>query len=1018
MPQAKSGFLMSTSEWRAPGPEPRRKTAGWWSVWLVLLFLASLAYGQTASGTQSTPGAASQAPSVSTNIDEVSLDMVVHDKKHKLVLDLKPEDVAVTDNNTAVTLSGFHLVNGDVGTGHLITLVFDHFEGAPARSAQSVANKLLKMLPAKGYSFALLDFTGRLRLLHGFTEDRGAIAETVRIVTEKADAERTSAAAEAEKNLIAIAQTGADPSGKHVDVMVRAHDKTLLAALADAQRIRQDQHTLPTLAGLLALVRSQQRVAERKSILYFTQNKQMDSAAKEMVHTITGAASQAGVSIYVLDMNALDVGGQYQIDSAMAAANAAFNPTPQPVPGSGGRATTTPTLESQPGGPATTIGMATDWNRQWVNPFSEVKSPLADLASNTGGAYIDAQNNVRKPLQQMLQDMTTYYRASYAPPIKEYDGSFRTINVKPIRAGLEVRTKTGYFALAPSAESGIRPFEAPLLKILSQPQLPADMNIHAAILQFGELPDGNTSTLAVEVPVSQLQTKEDNQTKLYSTHVSIVAQIKDKDGTVVEHFAEDVIRRGALGSIKTDQSSAITLQRHFMAIPGQYVMEAAVLDQLSGRASGQRVDFEIPQIQSGPSLSDMVLVRKVDAFHEEDDPLEPLRYEKSKITPNLSAQLPDKANSVSLFLILHPDPKSSEPATLEMEVSRNGVSGRRTPLPLPVQSSVGGNAIPYMASFRAGSFAPGIYTVKAMMTQGGKTAGRELSFFVAGDVQANAQAGAGGAAAPDLKLEAATSDLHPATQLVITALTNPMPPPTPEEIQTMIADARQRAVGYADSLPNFMCVEVTDRSFDLTGTGRWKHKDTIAELMRYVDKGESRTVLEVDGKPPASSEHEALQGTTSTGEFGEVLNAVFAPSAKADFFWKETDTLGEGTVQVFNYRVAKENSQFSVGGANGDQPIVSFHGLVFIDSATRGVRRITLVADDLPKDFPTLATSITVDYDFVVINAHDYLMPISAEVSLKKRAHHETDLNTIEFRNYRRFASNVKILNFTPLSKP
>ena len=187
--------------------------------------------------------------------------------------------------------------------------------------------------------------------------------------------------------------------------------------------------------------------------------------------------------------------------------------------------------------------------------------------------------------------------------------------------------------------------------------------------------------------------------------------------------------------------------------------------------------------------------------------------------------------------------------------------------------------------------------------------------------------------------------------------------------------------------------------------------------MRYLDKGETRTVLEVDGKPPASSEHESLEGPYSTGEFGGVLSAVFAPSAKADFHWKETDTLGDGTVQVFDYSVAKENSSFSVRGSYGDEPIVSFHGLVFIDSATRSVRRISLMADDLPKDFPTHATSIAVDYDYVVINGHDYLMPVAAEVSQKK-GRHEADLNTIEFRNYRRYASSSRILNFTPVKKP
>jgi VWFA-related protein len=1010
------GFRMITYEWRTSGPEPAKMTAGWRYAWLLLVFLPFMANGQAASGTQSAPATAVPATTVSAQIDEVSLDMVVHDKKHKLVLDLKPEEVAVADNGTPVTLSGFHLVNGDLTNGHLVTLVFDHFNGPAAKSAQNVAGKILKVLPIKGYSLALFDFTGRLRLLQGFTGDRSAVEQAARIVTEKADTERASAAAQAEKNLIAIAQTGADPSGTHVDMKVRAQYRTLLAALADAQRIRQDQHTLPTLAGLLALVRSQQQLAERKSIIYFTQNTQMDTAAKAMVHTITGAANQAGVSFYVVDMNALDVGGQYQIDSAMASVNANFNPTPQPVQGSQGHATTLPSEEATPGGSNNVTAIATDFNRQGGHPFSEVKSPLSELAANTGGGYIDAQNNLKKPLQQMVQDMTTYYRASYSPPIKEYDGSFRTITVKPLRAGLDVKTKTGYFALAPSAENGIRPFEAPLLKILSQPQLPTELLFYPAVLQFGELPDGNTSTVAIDVPVSQLETTKDTHTDLYLAHVSIVAQIKDESGTVIEHFAEDISRRGALGSIDRDKSAAITMQRHFLAIPGKYVMEAAVLDQLSGKASAVRIPFEIPPVKSGPSLSQLVLVRKVDAYHEEDDPMEPMRYEKGKVTPNLSGRLPQDASSVSLFFILHPDPKIPTPATLEIEVDRNGNPGRRTPLPLPVRDSAAAGAIPYMANFHATSLAPGVYQVKAFLTQGETNAEQDLSFTVPGSAARNASASAGGASPADGKLEAITGDLHAATQLVITSLTNPMPAPTPEEIRVMIEDARKRAVSYADSLPNFLCVEVTDRSFDPSGEGRWRHRDTIAELMRYFDKGETRTVLEVDGKAPSSAEHEALAGPLSLGEFGGVLHAVFDPSHKADFQWKETDTLGNGTVQVFRYSVDKENSNFSVRGASGEEPIVGFHGQVFIDSATGGIRRISMVTEDLPKDFPVRATSVSVDYDYVVINAHDYLMPIAAEVRLRKK-NREEDLNTIEFRNYRRFSSNMKILNFTPLDK-
>jgi hypothetical protein len=188
-------------------------------------------------------------------------------------------------------------------------------------------------------------------------------------------------------------------------------------------------------------------------------------------------------------------------------------------------------------------------------------------------------------------------------------------------------------------------------------------------------------------------------------------------------------------------------------------------------------------------------------------------------------------------------------------------------------------------------------------------------------------------------------------------------------------------------------------------------------LLKYREKSEARTVLEVDGKQPASADPEAIKGPKSTGEFGGVLGAVFELSAKAEFKWKETDTLGNGTVQVFDYRVRKENSAFSVAGSNGLQPTVSFHGKAFIDTATRSVRRITLIADDLPKDIPTQASAITVDYDYVSINAHDYLMPISAEVSLIQ-GRHDAMLNTIAFRDYRRFGSNVKILNYRSMENP
>ncbi len=253
---------------------------------------------------------------------------------------------------------------------------------------------------------------------------------------------------------------------------------------------------------------------------------------------------------------------------------------------------------------------------------------------------------------------------------------------------------------------------------------------------------------------------------------------------------------------------------------------------------------------------------------------------------------------------------------------------------------------------------------------------------------------------------------HRSHTLVITSVpSETVQRPSSDEIQAIVADARKRAVSYSNSLPNFICVEVTDRSIDPSGRGKWKHLDSIAELLRFHDNAESRQTLDVNGKPSTQSQDElrGKNGATSWGEFGGVLKAVFQPAAKTDFQWKETDAIGSETVQVLSYRVTRENSSWGLAGNDNWTLYPSFHGLLYIDSATRNVRRITLEADDLPRDFSIHSASIVVDYDYVAIGAHDYLMPVRGTVGLQQ-GKREAVLNEIEFRNYRRYASNVKIL--------
>jgi VWFA-related protein len=994
---------------------------------LLISFPAIAAFAQNTA-----PPAApakTKTTTIVANTDEVSLDIVACTKKKKLIRDLKASDLAVTDNGVPVTLHDLHLVTEKSGANHLITLVFDPMDGTAAANAQSIADKIVKMLPPSGFQVSVLSLGSRLRLIQPFTADPQALHRAIEVATMEGEVQRSQAIAAAEKNLQAVSSTGVDEKGAMADVHTRAMAKTTLAALEASQRILEDQHTRPALAGLLALARSQQEFKERKSVIYFAYDGQMDSDALQMVHTIVGAANRADVSMYTVDMTGIGAGTHDQLMSMIAMGpSAGINPTASTKSPMASQMTPAqqmnPAFKVQtqdPAGPGAGTMIATNTmaiEGDGAGDGQANSSPLLRLAANTGGAYIDGQDSVRKPLAQMLADMTTYYEASYTPPAQQYDGAFRSIAVKPLRADLRVRAKSGYFSIPTGGVEGIRPFEAPLQKILSDAELPSALNFRASVLHLGALPDGNTSSLVVEVPLSELELHEDPSTNLYAAHVSILAQIKDKNGVVVVRFGEDIPRHGALQSEDEIKRQSITIQRHFVAIPGEYLLETAVMDRQSEAAGAQRIRFTVPPPSAGPSLSDLVLVRRMDNYRSDADAGEPLRFENGKVTPNLSGEVMPSAKSVSLFFILHTDPNSPAPPALEMQLLRDGSpAGHKT---LPIHEAKGASAtgaIPYLASLDTSALRPGLYDVKTTLTQGGQKAEGSIAFTVEGPsipAATSAPLDAASLVANAVSLHAAGAEPRNAAELAITVPDKAVPPPTPSELAAIIADARQSAVRYADHLPNFICLEITKRATDSSGASRWKQKDTLVQMLSYHEHHEDRRLLEKDGEKVKSG-LEDLKGTFSTGEFGGVLAAVFEDSSKASFQWKETDSLGAGVVQVLDYKVDLANSDFHLTSHEGDQIPVGFHGQAYIDSATRTVRRITLTADNIPQKFPIRAAAIAVDYDYVVINDHDYLMPVAGKL-VTQEGRRAAVLNQFELRDFRHFGSEATILGFNPVN--
>ncbi len=973
-----------------------------------LLTLLSVAFSLPRAGGQTAKQPASQDVDIPVTANEVSLNLVVHDKKNKPVLDLKQDEIAVTDGGSPVKLNSFHLVNGAQKSDCLITLVIDrpvrlagkNLETDPAimKNAREAAGKILKTVPEKGFSFSVVTVEGRLRLQSAFTSDRKLLAQAINSATETKKAVNGGEASPLEKQLITAALTGVGPDGKAVGAHDRALDKLLFNALTDSGKIAQNQHLRPFLAGLLALAKTQQQIHQRKALIFLTpfQEEKNDLHFKEAVQSVIGAANQAGESIYIVDLN------------SSSSTTSQMNQTAAQVLGVAGGGGSTFGSDA--------FSAVFTGNRQ-LGYLSVIDNPnynddMKSLASETGGSYIPYVH-LQKSLAEIVQDMSTYYVAAYVPPIKEYDGKFRPIAIKPQRAKLRIRTQSGYLAVQPQSggDAAPQPYEVPLLKILGQEKLPTDVAFRAAILNTASTPDGEVSTLAIEVQYSGLEIHDDSSTGIHTASMSIVANIKDKSGMIIEHFSTDIPRRKIQKDNDNSDFGAISFQRHFLAPPGEYILEAAVLDHYSGKAGARRKTFEVPDTTTVPSLGNLILVRQADPLRVDDDTSEPLRHGNEILTPNLSGLLKPGAKIIPVFLNAHFDSHASEPGTIKVQIYQDGkpLGGE----PMTTHQASGLEFASYLNSFSIDPPVNGLYEVKAILSQGGKSAEASTTLEVTG-----------GQPSGDTEIASVLDKslpTHSSGALTITIPSSPIPRPSTEEINSILADATKYAMTYKDSLPNFMCEQMTDRYIyrtNLVGTSQWNHKDKFTELLTYVEHEENRILLDMEQKGSNSSEDtENLRGAISSGEFGYTLSGLFNPSSKADFQWKETGVLGDGTVQVFDYRVATENSTFYFRASSTDVVPVGFHGQVYIDSVTRMVRRITLVTDNVPPKYPIQAASVSVDYDFAVINNHDYMLPIDAQVILKKgRA--ELDRNEIEFRNYRRFSSNMRVLKSTSAVNP
>jgi len=226
----------------------------------------------------------------------------------------------------------------------------------------------------------------------------------------------------------------------------------------------------------------------------------------------------------------------------------------------------------------------------------------------------------------------------------------------------------------------------------------------------------------------------------------------------------------------------------------------------------------------------------------------------------------------------------------------------------------------------------------------------------------------------------------------------------------VIEQARRHAFEFADELPNFIVTQVVTRYHEAPGDRDWRLEDKLEiELTYRVDKGEEFKLLRVDGRP-AKQTYQEIGGSTSTGEFGSMLGALFIPQSKAEFKEiKRENFRGRPTV-VYDFKVRRANSTSSISDKTSGRTVVAgYSGSVWIDTESKRVLRIESANEDIPAGFPVTLSENAVEYDWVAIGDEKYLLPVRAEVLLGWDSRKIYTKNVIEFKDYRKFEGRIKI---------
>jgi hypothetical protein len=251
-------------------------------------------------------------------------------------------------------------------------------------------------------------------------------------------------------------------------------------------------------------------------------------------------------------------------------------------------------------------------------------------------------------------------------------------------------------------------------------------------------------------------------------------------------------------------------------------------------------------------------------------------------------------------------------------------------------------------------------------------------------------------------------------------------PPAPNAVEqaAIMEEVREIALNYSKGLPNYLVTQVVRRyqanapgaRYARSSEPSWVQVDLLTLRLSYFDQKEEYKLI-MHNNSPTTQDFKNVGGATSTGEFGSLLRDIFEPRTHARFAWDGWARLRDQLVMAFSYNVEQANSQWGIEYEKKDHIVPAYSGRILIDKDSHMVLRVTLNADNIPPTFPVKMATTVLDYDYIDISGHTFLLPLKSETQMS--ADGILSRNDTEFRLYRKYSAESDVrYDITPDALP